>query len=332
MATIREIALKAEVSATTVSRVLNFDSSLNVSNETREKILKIAKELEYTSKKSRKYDSGKGLGIIYYFNFEEELADPYYLLMRLAIEKRCSENNCNLVSLSENSSVESLKSVSGIIVIGKFSKKNIENLYNGNENIVFIDYCPNENKFDAVVADLRMATFKILNYLYTLGHRKIAFVGGNKITENIYEGDFPNERDIEYKRFMKSKGIYDENYIFPVKRFTSQCGYEVTKDILKMKERPTALFMGNDSMAVGAYKAISEAGLSIPNDISVVGINNQSSASYMIPALTTVKIQSEYLGSAAVDLILEKVNGVREYQKKVVIPVEFIIRESCSEI
>ena len=85
-------------------------------------------------------------------------------------------------------------------------------------------------------------------------------------------------------------------------------------------------------MAVGAYKAISEAGLSVPKDMSIVGFNDQPSAKYMIPSLTTVRIPSEYLGSAAVDLLLENINGSREYNKKVIIPTEFKIRESCRKI
>jgi LacI family transcriptional regulator len=85
-------------------------------------------------------------------------------------------------------------------------------------------------------------------------------------------------------------------------------------------------------MAIGAYKAISEANLSIPNDISIVGFNDQPSAKYMIPALTTVRIPGEYLAGAAVDLLLENLTSTRNYNKKVIIPTEFKIRESCKII
>lgn len=249
LATIKEIASIAEVSIATVSRVLNFDETLNVSDATREKILKIADELDYVSAKAKKAKNkkSKDIGIIYWYNYEEELGDPYYLSIRLAAEKKCNENNFNLVKLSEDSSIEDIKNVN-------------------------------------------------------------------------------------YKEFMESKNIYNNKYIYETEKFTFKAGYNLMKEALKSKNNITAFFIGNDTMAVGAYKAISEEGLSIPDDISIIGFNDQPSAKYMIPALTTIRIPSEYLGKAAVDLLLENLNGIREYNKKVIIPTEFKIRESCKRI
>lgn len=338
MATIKEIASIAGVSMATVSRVLNFDETLNVSDVTREKILKIADELEYVSLKTKKSKGKKGkeIGIIYWYNYEEELADPYYLSIRLAAEKKCNENNFNLVRLTEENITEEISDLSGIIAIGKFSSKTIKKIHDYNENIVFVDFSPNENMFDSVMVDLSEATLKILNYLYELGHRKIGFIGGCNL-ENISEKteeEFAriDGRNIKYKEFMENKGIYNPEYIYETNRFTFKAGYNLTMKAIETKNRPTALFIGNDSMAVGAYKAVSEAGLSIPEDISIVGFNDQPSAKYMIPSLTTIRIPSEYLGSAAVDLLLENINGSREYNKKVIIPTEFKVRESCKSV
>lgn len=334
MATIKEIAAIAEVSISTVSRVLNFDETLNVSDATREKILKIADELEYVSIKTKKAKNkkSKDIGIIYWYNYEEELGDPYYLSIRLAAEKKCNENNFNLVKLNENSDIDDIKNVDGIIAIGIFNSSTIEKLASANENIVFVDFSPDENRFDSVMADIGKATNQILSYLYELGHRKIGFIGGKKLEDKEYKDADIGERDIKYKEFMEKKGIYNPEYIFQGERFTFKAGYELTKQALKSENKLTALFVGNDTMAVGAYKAISEAGLSIPNDISIVGFNDLPSAKYMIPSLTTIRIPSEYLGSAAVDLLLENLNGSREYNKKVIIPTEFKIRESCKKI
>lgn len=334
MATIKEIAAIAEVSISTVSRVLNFDETLNVSDATREKILKIADELEYVSIKTKKAKNkkSKDIGIIYWYNYEEELGDPYYLSIRLAAEKKCNENNFNLVKLNENSDIDDIKNVDGIIAIGIFNSSTIEKLASANENIVFVDFSPDENRFDSVMADIGKATNQILSYLYELGHRKIGFIGGKKLEDKEYNDADIGERDIKYKEFMEKKGIYNPEYIFQGERFTFKAGYELTKEALKSENKLTALFVGNDTMAVGAYKAISEAGLSIPDDISIVGLNDLPSAKYMIPSLTTIRIPSEYLGSAAVDLLLENLNGSREYNKKVIIPTEFKIRESCKKI
>jgi len=334
LATIKEIASIAEVSISTVSRVLNFDETLNVSAATREKILKIADELEYISLKTKKVKNKKckDIGIIYWYNYEEELGDPYYLSIRLAAEKKCNENNFNLVKLSEDSDIKDIKNVNGIIAIGRFTSSTIEKLASANENIVFVDFSPNENRFDSVIADIGKSTIRVLNYLYELGHRKIGFIGGKKLEDLSYENIYIDERDIKYKEFMESKGVYNPNYIYQGERFTFKAGYDLTTEVLKSKNKITALFVGNDTMAVGAYKAISEAGLKVPDDISIVGFNDQPSAKYMIPSLTTIRIPSEYLGSAAADLLFENINGNREYNKKVIISTEFKIRESCRKI
>ncbi|NOV79185.1 DNA-binding LacI/PurR family transcriptional regulator [Clostridium saccharobutylicum] len=207
MATIKEIASIAEVSISTVSRVLNFDEALNVSNATREKILRIADELDYVSSKTRKVKNKKcrDIGIIYWYNYEEELDDPYYLSIRLAAEKKCNENKFNLVKLNDDSSIEDIKNVNGVIAIGKFASSTIEKLESANENIVFVDFSPNDNKFDSVMADIGKATTEILNYLYKLGHRRIGFIGGQKSDNTDEKNLYIDERDIKYKEFMERK-------------------------------------------------------------------------------------------------------------------------------
>ena len=334
MATIKEIASLAEVSISTVSRVLNFDETLNVTDITREKILKIADELEYISSKTKKAKNkrSQNIGIVYWYNYEEELGDPYYLSIRLAAEKKCNENNFNLIKLNEDSDINDIKNVNGIIAIGRFASSTIEKLASANENIVFVDFSPDENRFDSVLSDLGKSTTKILNYLYELGHRKIGFIGGKNLEDLSDENVYIDERDIKYREFMEIKGIYNPDYIYLGERFSFKSGYDLTIEALKSNNKITAFFIGNDTMAVGAYKAISEAGLSIPKDISIVGFNDQPSAQYMIPSLTTIRIPSEYLGSAAVDLLIENINVSREYNKKVIIPTEFKIRESCRKI
>lgn len=333
MATIKDIASIAGVSISTVSRVLNFDESLNVSDSTRQKILKIADELEYTSssKKKKSKKNNKNIGILCWCNYEEELADPYYLSIRLVVERICSERCINLVKLDENIDLKLVKELSGILVIGNYYTDMVEKMSNDNDNIVYVDYSPDESKYDSVVIDKKKATFDLLNYIYEIGHRRIGLIGGKDLNEN-YENMMIDERDIEYQYFMKCKGIYNPKYIYTASRFNFKSGYELTKEMLKEKERPTAVFVENDTMAIGAYKAIAEEGLTIPDDISIVGFNDQPSAKYMVPSLTTVKLSTEYLASAAIDLVLENIDGSRPYKKKVVIPTKLKIRKSCKDI
>ncbi len=280
-------------------------------------------------KESKK--NNKNIGILCWCNYEEELADPYYLSIRLVVERICSERCINLVKLDENIDLKLVKELSGILVIGNYYTDMVEKMSNDNDNIVYVDYSPDESKYDSVVIDKKKATFDLLNYIYEIGHRRIGLIGGKDLNEN-YENMMIDERDIEYQYFMKCKGIYNPKYIYTASRFNFKSGYELTKEMLKEKERPTAVFVENDTMAIGAYKAIAEEGLTIPDDISIVGFNDQPSAKYMVPSLTTVKLSTEYLASAAIDLVLENIDGSRPYKKKVIIPTKLKIRKSCKDI
>lgn len=333
MATIKDIASKVGVSISTVSRVLNFDESLNVSNETRESILKTADELEYVSTKNRrkKEKKNRNIGIIYWYDYEEELADPYYLSLRYAVEKRCTQNSYSLVRLTEESPDNDISEVAGILAIGRFSDKTIERLNMLNENLIFVDYSPDERKYDCVISDLENAMRRVLNYLLKLGHTKIAFIGGNSKKNENSNMDI-DLREVKYIEYMKSKNIYKDEYVRCVDKYTLKCGYDEAKKVIELKERPTALIIGNDTMAVGAYKAIYEAGLKVPDDISVFGFNDQPGAKYMIPALSTVRIPSEYIGYESVELLLEKMSSSREYSKKILLPTELKLRDSCRSI
>jgi len=332
MATLKQIAEKAGVSVSTVSRVLNFDETLNVTNKTREKILKIADEVEYDTSRIKKKNQNKiqTIGIICWYDYEQELGDPYYLNLRYAVEKKCTENNYKLLKINGETEKTLIQELMGIIAIGRFDNKTIEKLDNNNDNIVFVDYSPDDNKYDSVVSDIEKATKDILDYLIKSGHKNISFIGGNK-NKSIFDMNI-DLREEKYKEYMKAKGLYNESYLRYVEKYTYKYGYDEAVEMLKLEERPTAVIVGNDTMAIGVYKAISQFGLKIPEDISVVSFNDQPGAKYMVPALTTVRLTSDYLGYEAVDLLIEKINSNRQYHKKIMLPVELKIRESVKKI
>ena len=128
---------------------------------------------------------------------------------------------------------------------------------------------------------------------------------------------------------MINKGYTMKNMLELVD-FSIKDGHDLMRDIIKnTKELPTAFFLGSDTMAVGAYNAISKEGMSIPEDISVISFNDIPSSKYLIPSLTTSKVYTEYMGEAAVDLLMENFNCERKYRKKVVIDTVLKIRKSC---
>jgi len=329
MATIKDIAIKANVSISAVSRILNLDDTLNVSEDTRVRVLKIADELNYVKVKDRKNRVKKlRIGIVTSFNEHKELNDPYFLSIRMAIEKNCLKNNIEFSSLYIRNLNKNIK-LDGVLAIGIYEEDEIESLSKISENIVFIDSSPKEWEFDSIVVDLKYGSLKALEYLYELGHREIGYIGAKVIPHNNDDGkELLNYRESTYINFMKSKGILD-NLIIYKGNFTSEDGYRLMKEALSSNYIPTAFFIASDPMAIGAYRAINEKGLMIPEDISVIGFDDIATSQFLNPSLTTIKIYTDYIGKTAVETLLERLFNNRKLSKKIVLPVNLIIRESC---
>ncbi len=333
MATVRDIAAKAGVSPATVSRVLNMDPTLNVTDETRFNVFRIAEELEYVprNKRANAAQEKKSIAIISWLEQYMEVDDPYYLSVRVAIEHKAEEYGLAVRSYSLNDLDDGLRMQEGVIVLGRLRKEELESIRQYNEVVVIVDNDFTIPGYDYVGVDLGKMMREVLNRLYELGHRKIGYLGGLTLKQQK-ERDFVDRRDIAYAAFMQEKGIYDETYIYDVAGFTFRAGYKTTLQVLKGDKIPTVIVAGNDSMAIGAYRAIAECGLRIPEDISVVGFNDQPNAKYMVPSLATVRIPSSNLGYSALDLLLDRVKTQRDYTKKVYLDTEFKERHSCGAV
>ncbi|WP_160679523.1 LacI family DNA-binding transcriptional regulator [Clostridium sp. C8-1-8] len=328
MATIKDIANKAEVSIATVSRVLNFDDTLNVSDGTKKRIFEAAEELNYITMKQRKSKKSiYKIGLIHWYTDKEELIDPYYMSIRMAIEKKCTEESISFVRINEVYNL--VDEVDGLIAIGKFGQKDIDKFKNFSKNIVFVDCSPDEETYDSVVIDFRRAVNNILDYLTSLGHKNIGFIGGREVINQGTE-DIVDYREVTYIQYMNSNDNFNPHHV-KLGKFTPASGYELMMELLTHEQVPTAVFIASDSMAIGAYKAINELGLSIPKDVSVIGFNDISTAQYITPSLTTVKAYTEFMGEVAVELLIERLGKDREISKKVIIPTKLIVRESCGK-
>lgn len=337
MATLKQIADKIGVSLATVSRVLNNDSGLLVSDETKAQILKVADELNYKTVKQRK---GKVLnkkihiiGIVEMYDVVKQLQDPYYLFLKSIVEKRAFENNIRLVKLfKEENNYEILEDaeLEGIIAIGKFSEEEVLNLSERSSKIVFIDSSPNDELYDSVKINYELGVKQGLDYFIELGHKKIGFIGeeytlgDNKIPTKDDRLKFFNE-------YMKNNGIYNTEYIIN-SEMTADGGYKaILEHMNNNKSMPTAFFTANDAIASGVIKGLKEKNISVPNEVSIIGFNDTVLSQYTNPPLTAIRVHIEHLGEVAIELILERLNN-RSYAKKVIIPSEFILRSSVKNI
>ena len=329
MATIKEIAERAGVSVATVSRVLNYDETLTVKDNTRKKIFEVAEQLDYKVKDKKKKKKKLKLGVLYSYSLEEELEDTFYLSVRVAIEKKLEEEGYQKYQIRSADTAESISSVDGIICLGTFSHSTVERVRSFQKPAIFVDATGDREQFDSIVTDMNYSVLKMMDYLYSQGHRKIAFIGGREMDADGME--VQDIRFSSYQEYMKKKGILRNEYI-KIAGYAPKYGYQLTKELLELSDRPTAIFAVNDSLAVGCYKAIHESGLSIPEDMSVVGFNDISVAKYLVPPLTTVQLHMDFMGEQAVNFIVDRIESSRDISMQILVPAELIIRESVAKI
>ena len=162
MATIKDIASAAGVSAAAVSRILNNDETLNVSPETRQKVLDTARELHYVKRGRPSVKSLFTLGIIQWFSSQQELEDNYYLLIRQGIEDYCLSHNIQIVRTykSDINYMDVLKDVDCLICIGKFSQEEISYLYEMDSCILFLDMPVNDDRISTIIPDFRRSSYR----------------------------------------------------------------------------------------------------------------------------------------------------------------------------
>lgn len=327
MATIKDIAQKAGVSPATVSRVLNYDPELSVSKETEQKVFEIAEALNYTKHKNKRRESAV-LRLVQWYDSEEELADLYYLAIRLGIEKRAEELNIRLMKeqLSELSDTET----QGTIAVGKFDQAQMKQLKKLNEELLFVDFDGLALGINSLVVDFSQGVQLIIDQFIKEKHERIGILSGMEYTKGSrHEIDDP--RFLVFREYLTRLKLYNEaDHLQGA--FTIEGGYTAMKTYLESHtDYPTAFFASSDALAIGAMRAIQGHGLRIPEDISVIGFNDVSVAKYVTPAITTVKVYTEWMGELAVSTILELIQEKAPVPRKITVGTELILRESTRD-
>lgn len=330
MATLKDIANKAGVSSATVSRILNGDTSINVRPETRKKVYEAAEELEYTplmkkySKRASKTSPVRVL-LVNSYSEQNEIEDPYYLSMRFGLEREAKDKNVEIIKIYRDDGVihlDDIGSVDGIIAVGELSKEEISSLSAYHESIVFLDHVPKED-YDSIVVDLYASIREMIDFLISQGHKKIGYIGGH----DTFDHDQIDIRENAFVEIMNQKHMLDSRYVI-IGDFSIESGYNVVKQQVDKSNLPEAYVIANDSMAIGALRAFSEKGIRVPEDVSIISINDIATAKFALPPLTTIKIYSEDMGKLAVRTLLEKIDSGREVSVKSLVSTKLIVRDS----
>ena len=305
MATIKDIAQTAGVSPATVSRVLNYDKSMSVSDETRKKIFDIAEQLNYKKSKRQKKTSPKThrIAIVEWYTEMEELDDLYYYSIRLGIEKKAQELGYDIVRIFNNDSLSQLEQIDGIIAIGKFSTKQVQELEQYSPALVFVDSDTLDQGHSCVTTDFEHAVTHVLDHFLEQGIREIGMIAGREETaDGTTSLDDP--RLACFCRYLNEKDLYQPAYV-KVSKFSSESGYQLMKDMIDEQKNKMlqAFFIASAALAVGALRALQEAGIAVPQDVQIISFNDTSIAKYVYPPLSTVTVFTEEMGKQALQML-----------------------------
>lgn len=331
---IKEIAKRTGYSTATVSRVLNNDQTLRVSEKCRRLILEEAKQQNYQKKTQQSIESlkTKKIGIIP-LGLENtgrgELQDPYYLYLKTGMEWQLDNAGIELVktiSLKSKEDYAKLEDLDGLIIIGK-KVLDFNNPYlSAIEHVVIVDSDMMYPRYDAVVCDLELATNLAIETLIGAGYQTIGYIGGNDYINDFEQNILIEKADIRnltYLENMFKRKRVVEPYLFLGNAFTAQEGHRLTKLAIETGKLPDAFLVGSDPMARGVYSALAEAGYQIGQDIGIISIDGIEDSQFMIPPLATVKIDSFEMGKVAISRLIEQMMG-RKTATKTILAVELI--------
>lgn len=328
----KDIAKVAKVSSNTVSRALNDKSDISI--ETRERILDIAKSMGYvhnTLAKSLRSQKTKIVGLVVSDN-----SNPFFCRVVKGIEDTLSQNGYSLIlcNTDENYSKEIVaidalvgRKVDGILITPtQAERQDISKLISTGISIVLIGRHFHDMEVDYVINDDKGGAFAAVDHLIRLGHKEILFINAPDYISSA------TERLVGYKEALEKNNLKPNPNLIRVCGNKTERAYNSMKGVLVEGVKFTAVFTFNDIMALGVIKALKEFNLKIPEDISIVGFDDIEFVSMLEPPLTTVYQQKYQLGVESARILLEKMQGKHHNVQQVVLPSELVVRGSTLRI
>ncbi|WP_019424814.1 LacI family DNA-binding transcriptional regulator [Paenibacillus sp. OSY-SE] len=333
--TIINVAEKAGVSPSTVSRVISNDS--RISQKTSRKVRKVMEELGYHPNlmaKSLVTRTTHNIGIVLPRPAEELFQNQFFSeIIRGIVTKAASSGYDILMTTSTNEieewkAVERLvqgRNVDGIILLASQREDpNISFLREKKFPFVLVGRSEDYSDITSVDNDNIAAAQAITRHLIELGHRRIGFVSGP------FELTVSKDRLDGYSKALLDGGIpFRGDYVFEG-AFTPDSAMQVTEQILKLEERPTAIIAIDDVVAFGIIRSLWNNGLRVPEDCSVVGFNNTSLAEMCLPQISSVDIGMYQMGQSTVQALIQRIKGDGFEQARIIIPHQLIWRRSVT--
>ncbi|MDR8391718.1 LacI family transcriptional regulator [Aliifodinibius sp. S!AR15-10] len=334
MSTLKEVAKKAEVSVTTVSRVIN--NSNKVSADTRERVQRAMRKLEYKpSRVAQRLRGSKGrsklLGLII-----PDIQNQFYSNIVRGIEDVAYKNKYAVIlcNSDENPNKERFyldvlrsESVDGVILppIHQYGKVLDECLIEYGIPVVCVDRKLARESVDAVVVNNHKGGYIAVSHLINLGHEQIAIISSSHQFSSF------DDRQNGYEQALKDNKLeVNEDLIVEGDPRSSEQAYKLTKKLLEVSPRPSAIFITNNLMTLGALEAINEMNLKIPEDISIVMYDDTPWATAITSPLTVISQPAYEMGRRAAELFLQRIADPGRAAVQVSLEPKLIVRKSTS--
>lgn len=328
MATMKQVAEKAGVSTSTVSHVIN--NTRVVSDDVRERVLAVIAEMRYIPSavaRSLKNDKTHTIGMMIPNN-----SNPYFAELIQGIEDAAFKLGYNIILCNAYDDAKKQaaylrvlmeKRIDGLILVASGDDEELsEILRDMPMPKVVVDREVKGVDADFIEADHETGGYLATKYLIGLGHRAIACVSGPM--------HLPPSRDrvVGYRRALQEAGIGFNSHFLVHSDFTSEGGFSAFKHLLSLSDRPSAIFAGNDLMAFGGMCAANEAGVRVPDQLSVVGYDDIALASFSTPRLTTLAQPKYDMGQAIARTLVERINGGHQPPRRKMFRPELVERQS----
>ncbi len=327
--TIDDLAKLAGVSKTTVSLVLNGKAN-SIGKETKKKIFKLAEELNYVPNSVARSLATKRtntIGVIL-----PDISNPFFAEMTKAIEDASNKLGYNIVlcNTENNTSKEDeyikillSRNTDGIVFIASGKGSNAVRLMESKALPYVLADRPIVSKeehygvFFKNFEGMKLA----VEYLYSLGKKKIVFINGPKNLE------VSHQRYLGYSQTMRKLGIFSKELVIE-SDFTLEGGMKATENLIRSKMKFDSIIYGNDIMAVGGLKVLIRNGIEVPKEVNVIGFDNIKYSEFVEPELTTIAQPIYEMGFTAAEMLIDIINGKKLLQKSVFFDPKLIVRKT----
>ncbi|MCY8981222.1 LacI family DNA-binding transcriptional regulator [Bacillus halotolerans] len=325
--TIYDVAEKAGVSISTVSKVINHQS---VGIKSKQKVLSAMEELNYKPSVLASALTGKRTSTIGFLL--PDIANPLIAEMARRVEDRAHEYGFNVVICSTDLNTEKearyvsllrQKRVDGFILAAGFKNKEVvQELINDNVPVILLSDSQPYSSLTTVTVDNFLGGYELASHFIELGHSRIAVIAEDNSSSR--------ERIRGYKQALQDSGLDVPDDLIALSESTAESAQCVSASLLHSPNPPTAIICCNDVLAIAALLGARENHVSVPDELSISGFDNTLLSKSSDPPLTTVEVPVQQMCSQAVDLLIEEIEGKAVEKQKILVLPKLIIRKSTT--